>query len=84
MALCTAFGFCDALAEAADVLKYVPDHALAVVAINNIGQTDGKIEKLADQLQLPPLGVLGKAMADMGIENGINDRGCLAMAVILR
>ena len=71
-----------ARAEAADVLKVVPNNVLGVVVINNVGQTDGKIQQLAGQLQLPQLGLLTKTKTDLGLEKGIDDTGCFALAAI--
>ncbi len=78
-AMLTVFG---SRAQAGDVLKVVPSSALGVVVINNVGQTDGKIQELAGQLQLPQLGLLTKLKADLGIQKGIDDAGCFALAAI--
>ena len=70
-------------ADAADVLKVVPNDALGVVVINNAGQTEAKIKRLAGQLQLPQVGVLAKLKSDLGVQKGIDDRGCFALAAIV-
>ena len=69
-------------ADTADVLKFVPSNVLGVVVINDVGQTDRKIQQLAVQWHLPQVGLLTKTKADLGIEKGIDDTGCFALAAI--
>jgi hypothetical protein len=71
-----------ATGRAADVLKVVPDNALGVVVIQNVGQADATIRQLAEQLQLPQVEMLRKLKSDLGLEQGIDDTGSVALAAI--
>lgn len=63
---------------AADVLKHVPDSALAVVVVNNVEKGSEKIDTLAEQLLLPPPSVLNLLTGQANIDKGLNRQGSAA------
>lgn len=70
------------LSAADDVLDIVPNDALAVVVVNNMEETAGKLADTAGKLKLPPMNVLALAKAQTGITQGIDDKGSLGIAVV--
>lgn len=65
------------------ISEKVPDGSLAVLKFSNIGQTSGKVAKLAEQLGLnmfvPQLNdPLGALKQQLKLANGINDAGDIA------
>ena len=64
---------------AQSVLEIVPDNALGVAIVNRLAQSDAKIQKLGQQMQMPfpsPLTTL-KAMAK--VEKGLDEKGSAAV-----
>jgi hypothetical protein len=80
---CAALAAAAGSAGAADVLEVVPSDAMGVLVINNLGQTDAKVQQLAGQLQLPQVAMLTKIKSDLGLEKGIDDTGSLAVAAVV-
>ena len=74
--------FATASAAADDVLKFVPDKALGAVVINRIGETNEKVRALALRLQVPPFDVLGTAKLILGLQEGIDEKGSIALAAV--
>jgi len=74
--------FTAALAAADDVLKLVPDNALGVVVVNRVGETNDKIRALALRLKVPPVDLLSTAKLSLGLQEGFDDKGSLALAAI--
>jgi len=70
-------------ASAADVTKVIPDNALGFVVVNRIGETQGKIAKLADSLQLPKPAKAAIASVNIAVQQGLDKEGNLAIAAIV-
>ncbi len=71
-----------AMAAAEDVLKLVPDNALGVVVVNRVGATNEKLRSLALQLKVPPLDLLSTAKLTLGLREGLDEQGNLALAAV--
>ena len=66
-----------------DVLTMVPDDAWGFAVVKNLGETDGKISKLATQLSLPvPGSPLAMLKMTAGFKQGLNEKGT-AMVVFV-
>lgn len=70
-------------ASAADVSRVIPDNALGFVVVNQIGETQGKIAKLADSLQLPEQIKAAISSVPIGTLKGVDKDGSLAVAAIV-
>jgi len=70
-------------ASAADVSRVIPDNALGFVVVNQIGETQGKIAKLADSLQLPDQIKAAITRVPIGTLKGVDKDGSLAVAAIV-
>lgn len=86
--MCAVLAFCVCVSgsvavSAADVTKVIPDNALGFVVVNQIGESQGKIVKLADTLKLPaPIkaGILSVPIATL---KGVDTDGSVAVAAIV-
>jgi hypothetical protein len=67
---------------ATDLLTAIPSDALAAVAIRNVSELDGKVISLCQQLNLPPQSLLMLAKGAMQLEEGLNDKGGVAVVVL--
>jgi hypothetical protein len=74
--------FAAAPATAEDVLKVVPDKALGAIVVNRVGETNEKIRTLAQRLNAPPFDLLGTAKLILGAEEGIDEKGSVALAAV--
>lgn len=84
-----AWGICAVLAISAaatqaadDVLKLVPDDALGVVVVHRMGETNDKARALALRLKVPPFDVLSTAKLTLGITDGLDEKGSVAVAAV--
>jgi hypothetical protein len=64
------------------VLKAIPDNALGFVLIKNLGQTDKVIAKLAAMVQAPLPSVLSLFKSQAGIQEGLDENGSAAIALL--
>ncbi len=67
---------------ALQVLKFVPDDALAVVIVNHLNQADEQVIKLADEMQIPLPGLLTLVKMQSGIHEGVDDSGSAVLALM--
>ncbi|HWA98217.1 MAG TPA: hypothetical protein VG713_06975 [Pirellulales bacterium] len=67
-----------------EVLKQLPDSALAVILVNRLGATSKKIESIGQRLHLPVPGLLPIAKLRLGLNEGVDDEGSAAMAFLPR
>jgi hypothetical protein len=81
-ALCSALVVQLAAPAADDVLTLVPDDALAVVAINRVGETQKKLDQLGTQLQVPVAALLQKAQLSVAAQPNVDPQGAVALAVV--
>lgn len=86
--MCTVLALCVCVSgsvavNAADVSKVIPDNALGFVVVNQIGETQGKIAKLADTLQLPEQIKAAITRVPVGTLKGLDKGGSLAVAAIV-
>jgi hypothetical protein len=70
------------LRAATDVLDLVPDKALAVVVVNRIGATSGKLEKLSQLVKAPLPGPLALLKKTVGLEQGLDEQGSTILAIM--
>lgn len=72
-----------AVAAEPAALKLVPEDALAVVVINDLAKADAQIGKIAAAAQIPaPPSLLPLIKAQVGIQEGLDDNGSAAMALM--
>lgn len=83
LAVCMVFYGATASRAAENVLSVVPDGVLGVVTINNVQQANGKIARLAEQMQQPVPDLLALARMTSGLKEGVDPQGTLALAVLL-
>lgn len=67
---------------AEDVLKAIPDDALAFAAFHNLAETDAAILKMAGQLKLPPTSPLTLLKEAAGVKQGIDEKGTAALVLL--
>jgi hypothetical protein len=72
------------VAQAADVLKHVPDSALAVVVINDLEKASEKVDEIAKKLQQSAPGALDKAIDKAGLDESVDRDGCAAVVLVGR
>ena len=82
LTFCAAIVNCGVGSAAEDVLTVVPSDSLGVVVINNVGETDGKLNELAGQLKLPPPSLLATAKVGLNLQGGFDEAGSMAMAAV--
>jgi hypothetical protein len=82
VALCGALLMPWTVPAADDVLTVVPDDVMAVVVINQVGQTQKKLEALGQQLQVPVADLLGAAKLTADAQPHIDPQGAAAIAVV--
>ena len=66
----------------ADILAGVPGNAWAVLCVRNVGELDHKLMKLAQQLNVPPMSPLSMAKGMLGMIEGVDDNGGVAMVLM--
>lgn len=71
-----------ALSAADDVLHLVPDSAWGVVVVNRVGPTNDKLRALALQLKAPPFDFLSTAKLTLGVQEGVDEKGSVALAAV--
>ena len=67
-------------ALAADALDAIPSTALAVILVNRLEATIGKIEKLSAKVQSPSASLVSLARLQTGIHDGLDEKATAAMA----
>lgn len=81
--ICAALAFSATAAHAADdVLKLVPDEALGVVVVHRMSETNDKLRALALQLKVPPFDLLATAKLSLGVGQGLDEQGSVALAAV--
>ncbi len=81
--ICCLLLACSATVAAADdVLQLVPDSALGVVVVNRVGATNEKLKSLALQLKVPPFDFLSTAKLTLGLQEGLDEKGSVALAAV--
>jgi hypothetical protein len=68
-------------ALAADPLTVIPDDALGLAVINNLADTSARVQKVAEKMQLPVPELLPMAQLYTGVQQGLDDKGTLAVAM---
>ena len=58
-----------------NVLKLIPEDALAFVVINNLAEVDAKITALAERVGAPPVSPLAMLKATVGNMTGLDEKG---------
>ena len=86
--MCAALAFCvcvsgSVAAVAADVSRVIPDNALGFAVVNRVGDTQGKIAKLADSLQLPEKIKAATTRMNVAALKGVDKDGSFAVAAIV-
>lgn len=79
---CFLIVFPAAMTAAEDVLKLVPDNALGAVVVNRVGETNEKLRALALRLKVPPFDFLSTAKLTLGLQEGLDEKGSVAMAAV--
>ncbi len=69
------------LFAAADPLTVIPDNALGLAVVNGLADTSAKLQKLTDKMQLPVPELLPILQSFSGVQDGLDDKGGLALAV---
>lgn len=69
-------------AAADDVLKIIPDNALALSMVHRLAETSGKLQKMAQLMQAPAISVLDQAKSAAGVAKGVDDKGTAAILVM--
>jgi hypothetical protein len=70
-----------ALFADADPLTVIPDNALGLAVINGLADTSSKLQKLTEKMQLPVPELLPIIQAFSGVQDGVDEKGGLALAV---
>lgn len=68
---------------AESVLGVIPDGALGLAVINRLSETDSKLQKLNDELQLPLPGLTTFLKSRVGVEQGFDASGTVAVALMM-
>lgn len=64
------------------VLDSIPEDALAVVVVNKLDKADEQVGKLTSEIQLPNPGLLQLMKMQTGIQEGLDEKGSAAMALL--
>jgi hypothetical protein len=64
------------------VLKAIPEDAFAVVVVAHLDKADEQIGKLTQEMQIPAPPVLQMLKARAGVQEGLDEHGSAAMAVL--
>ena len=67
-----------------DVFEAVPGDALGVIVIHQLGDTAARIEKMGHKMQLPVPALLPAIQAQVGIQEGIDPKGSVAILIMPR
>ena len=64
------------------ILEQIPSDALAVVVINDLSDLSSKIEKVAKQINAPAAPPLLMLKTLTGIQEGLDESGSVALAIL--
>jgi hypothetical protein len=67
---------------AEDMLKVIPEDALAFVGVHRLGEVDAKLQGLAKDAKRPPVSVLGLLKARIGVDKGLDEKGTVAAVAL--
>ncbi len=65
----------------ADPLSVIPEDALGLAVLNRLGDTNARVQKLTQKMQIPVPDLLPMAQMFTGIQQGLDTKGGLAAAV---
>jgi hypothetical protein len=66
----------------ANPLEVIPDDVLGFAVIDDLTDTNERITKLTQKMQLPVPDVLGMAKGYLGVDKGLDEKGGLAVALV--
>jgi hypothetical protein len=67
---------------AESAVNLIPEGALGFVVVNRLAETDAKLQKLCQQLDLPIDSVLQLAKSGAGIEKGLDEKGSVMFVML--
>ncbi|MGE3807913.1 MAG: hypothetical protein AB7K24_24880 [Gemmataceae bacterium] len=70
-----------ARAQLTAALDAVPDDAMGVVFVKNIGEGSAKLSALSKRANFPAFDALAEAKKDLGVDKGLDEKGTLIIAL---